>query len=252
MPPRSNTKTKSTDSAPASEQVAAPVTKTSDPAPAPEQAVAPVPAVAQDKKRRASKAAGSAAPVAEPVAAPVADVVPELADTSVAGEQKERVVPTVDSVHTEFAELVTILEQQIAQLRDSADKTGSAKFLRGILRRVKNLQSASSRVMKRKQPNKRSNNSNSGFLKPVAISPEMAKFTGLDASTEHSRVDVTKFLCKYIRDKNLQNDDDRRQIVPDAPLSKLLGYDAKKADKPLTYYHLQTLLKGHFRASEKK
>jgi chromatin remodeling complex protein RSC6 len=158
---------------------------------------------------------------------------------------KERVTPTSETVHTDFSELITELEQQIAQLRDSSDKTGSAKYLRGILRRLKALQSSCARVMRRRQPTKRVNN-NSGFLKPVEISPEIAKFTGLDASTLHSRVDVTKRVCDYIKEKNLQNPADKRQIMADPALAKILAFDAKSSDKPLTYYHMQTLMKNHF------
>lgn len=206
---------------------------------APKAAEAAAP-VAEKRTRKA------AAPKAEVVAAPVvAEAV--VADAATEDAQKERAAPpTVESVQAEFSELVTVLEQQIAQLRDSADKTGSLKFLRGVLRRAKSLQSNSARVMRRKQPAKRVNNTNSGFLKPVKISADIAKFTGLNPSDLHSRVEVTKFLCNYIKDHNLQNPDDKRQIVADAPLSKLLGYDAKKAGAPLTYYRIQSLLKPHF------
>jgi hypothetical protein len=61
-----------------------------------------------------------------------------------------------------------------------------------------------------------------------------------------SRVDVTKFLCNYIRENNLQNPTDKRQIVPDAKLSKLIKYDSKKESEPLRYYSLQKFLKPHF------
>lgn len=197
------------------------------------------------KRRTKAKAAEPAEPaVVEEVAAPVADTQPvDNADTAT----KERAAPpTVESIQAEFAELVSTLEQQIAQLRDSSDKTGSLKFLRGILRRAKSLQSNSARVMRRKHTVKRTNNTSSGFLKPVKISPDIAKFTGMNATDLHSRVDVTKYLCGYIKKHNLQNPEDKRQIIPDQALSKLLGYDAKKATEPLTYYRVQSLLKPHF------
>ena len=203
-------------------------------------------------KRRAPKA--KALEVVTEQAAPVEPVEPVVAtETADAPASKERAAPpTVESVQTEFTALVSTLEQQIAQLRDSSDKTGSLKFLRGILRQAKSLQSNSARVMRRKQPVKRTNNTNSGFLKPVKISADIAKFTGLSASDLHSRVDVTKFLCDYIKKHNLQNPDDKRQILPDTQLAKLLGYDAKKAgEQPLTYYRVQSLLKPHFVSEQK-
>ena len=250
MPPRSMTKPKTTETAaapaavPVQETVAAP-------------AAVPDTTAAQEKRRGGPRKAAATPVAAQPEVQATAPPAPVAADADqqvAAGDDsaaKERVAPTPESVHTDFAELVTILDQQITQLRDSSDKTGSVKFLRAILRRVKTLQSNSARVMKRRQPTKRANN-NSGFLKPVVISPEIAKFTGLNPDALHSRVDVTKFLCKYIRDKDLQKEGDKRQINPDPALSKLLGYDTKKAEQPLTYFHMQSLLKSHFRSGEEK
>lgn len=214
-----------------STETAAPVAA----APAP----APVAAAPAKKSRVSTKKEETPAPV--PAPAPV--VVAEVADEQ--AEAKTRVVPTRESIMTEFAELVNVLETEVARLRDSAaDKNSGVKFLRGVTRRVKALQASTARVVKQKQPSARKNN-NSGFLKPVQISPEIAKFTGLPADQLHSRVEVTKYLCKYIKDKNLQNPDDKRQIVADSALAKILNYDAKTDDKPLTYYRLQSLLKNN-------
>lgn len=162
-----------------------------------------------------------------------------------------RVPPTRESVLTEHSEILNLLEQEVSRLRDGGDKTIGVKFIRSIIRRVKSAQSNSARVMKQKLPSARKNN-NSGFLKPVKISQEMAKFTGLDPNGLHSRVDVTKYLCKYISERNLQDPNYRRHINPDNALSKLLGYDAKKADKPLTYPHIQSLLKSHITSPGKE
>ena len=84
-----------------------------------------------------------------------------------------------------------------------------------------------------------------GFLKPVLISSDMAKFTGWDPKTPTTRVQITRQLCQYIKDKNLQNPQDRREIIADDKLTKLLKYDAEK-DPPLTYYRMQSYMKGHF------
>ena len=114
---------------------------------------------------------------------------------------------------------------------------------------MKVLKNQSTRVIKQRNPSLRKNvnNNNSGFLKPVKISNEMAKFTGWNANELRSRVDVTKYLCNYIRENNLQNPKDRRQIIADAKLSKLLNYDNKKDNsEPLTYYRIQSYIKPHF------
>lgn len=209
-------------------------------------AAEPVAAPARKGRAKAAVAAEpvvAEAPAAEPVVAD-APKTEEVAQETVEGETKTRVVPTREIVMTDFSEILSLVDAEIDRLREGADKTHSAKFLRQLHRRLRSLQSNTARVLKHKAPSARRNN-NSGFLKPVNISGDIAKFTGLDPKTQHSRVDVTKFLCKYIKDKNLQNPEDKRQIRADPALTKLLNYDAKTGE-PLTYYHMQKLMKSHF------
>lgn len=161
-------------------------------------------------------------------------------------ENKKRRVPTKESVLTEFDELIAVVQEEIDRLRESSGKQKGVKFLRSLNKRIKTLRGHSVRVMKQKQKTNRKNNTNSGFLKPVQISKEMAKFTGWDPNELRSRVDVTKYICNYIHENNLQNPDDRRQILADKKLAKLLEYDSKSDEKPLTYYRIQTYMKKHF------
>lgn len=215
-----------------------------------ETAPAPVAVPAAEKKPRAPRTkkadeTAAAPAVSAPAPAPVASATAEEpVDDST---KTPRVAPTRESVLAEHAEIINLVEQEITRLRDEG---GNVKFLRTIVRRLKVTQGNAARVMRQKLPSARKNN-NSGFLKPVKISTEMAKFTGLDPNGLHSRVDVTKYLCKYITDHNLQNPTDKRTIIADTSLAKLLGYDAKKADKPLTYPHIQSLLKTHFTSQPK-
>jgi len=161
-------------------------------------------------------------------------------------ESKKRRVPTKDSIIEGFDELVAAIDEEISRLRESSGKAKGVKFLRSLGKKVKTLQGQSVRVMKQKQKTNRKNNTNSGFLKPVHISSDMAKFTGWNHDELKSRVDVTKYICKYIRDNNLQNPEDRRQIIADKKLAKLLDFNPENDDKPLTYYRIQTYMKKHF------
>ena len=166
-------------------------------------------------------------------------------------EKKKRVVPTRDSVMTTFDELIESIEKEIEVLRDSSNKTKGVKFLRTLNKRLKGLKSHSSRIISKRNPTQRKvSNTTSGFLKPVPISKEIAKFAGWATSEKKSRVEVTKYLCNYIREHKLQNDKDKRQIRPDAKLAKLLNYDEKTSTDPLTYFRLQSLLKNHFPKEE--
>jgi chromatin remodeling complex protein RSC6 len=96
-----------------------------------------------------------------------------------------------------------------------------------------------------KVPKDKSKLSNSGLMKPVAISKELAQFMGVPADSLHSRVSVTNAICNYIKEKNLQNPANKRQINPDANLSKILGYTASNG-QPLTYFYIQQLIQPHF------
>jgi len=160
--------------------------------------------------------------------------------------KKSRVVVTRDSVMTSFDEIIQLVEDEISNLKDSQNKTKGIKFLRTINKRIKTLKIHSSKIVKQKATKKTTPNANSGFQKPVKISKEMAKFAGWSNDELKSRVDVTKYLCNYIKENNLQNPKDRRQIISDVKLSKLLKYDSKKETEPLTYFRLQNRLKEHF------
>uniref|UniRef100_A0A6C0E118 DM2 domain-containing protein n=1 Tax=viral metagenome TaxID=1070528 RepID=A0A6C0E118_9ZZZZ len=183
--------------------------------------------------------------VKEPVVVDV--VVDEVVDESTEDSGDKRKVITKESVIQSFEDLIKSIESEMDSLREGDAKNKGIKFLRTLNKRLKILKNQSSRIIKQKRTStKKNTNNNSGFLKPVKISTEMAKFTGWDKDELKSRVEVTKYLCQYIRDNNLQNPKDKRQILTDSKLQKLLRFDPKKETEPLTYFRLQTQLKSHF------
>ena len=56
-----------------------------------------------------------------------------------------------------------------------------------------------------------------------------------------SRVEATEYICKYIKDNNLNDPKSRRLIIPDEKLAELLG-----SREPLSYFQLQVKLVSHF------
>ena len=159
---------------------------------------------------------------------------------------RTRRVVTRETLESDFLELQKRVEDEIEKLRQSKEKVKGVKFLRSVNKAIKILKSDSARVFKIKPRTNRPRSTTSGFMKPVRISEEMAAFTGWAADQLYSRVDVTKFICKYIRENNLQNKDDRRQIVCDDKLKTLLRYDPATAAEPLTYFRLQQYIQCHF------
>jgi upstream activation factor subunit UAF30 len=229
MPRKANPKTESTES---TESVVTPTVK---PAAKP---------VAKSVVKSATKNKSAKVKKDIPDTEEIDDGVSDIESTV---ESKSRRQFTRESVIETFDELISSIEEEISRLRETPQiKTKGVKFLRSLGKNIKVLRGQTVRVMKQRVRTNRKNNTNSGFLKPVKISKDMAKFTGWDPEVPRSRVDVTKYVCNYIRENNLQNPTDRRQILADSKLSKLLKVDPKNSEEPLTYYRIQTHLKPHF------
>lgn len=88
----------------------------------------------------------------------------------------------------------------------------------------------------------RKKNMNSGFLKKKQLTQETIDFFGLD-SEPRSRVDMTRLICSYVRDKQLQDPENRKQIILDEPLKKLLKYDGLPS---IPYFDVQKHFKNFF------
>lgn len=186
--------------------------------------------------------------------APKAEATTESAP-AVEGEKKERRVPTKETLHTDFEALLAKISGEVERLRAAKPKAKGVKFLKTINKDIKQLHSDVNRVNKFKKNGERKASTSSGFLKPVNISGELAKFTGWDSTKAYSRTAVTKFICNYIKTKKLYEESDKRNILCDASLKSLLKYDPANPPKdeegkpqPLTYFRLQQYLKGHFKA----
>jgi upstream activation factor subunit UAF30 len=82
----------------------------------------------------------------------------------------------------------------------------------------------------------------SGFAKASPVSNDLADFLGLSHDSQIARTEVTSKVIAYVKEKNLQNPEDKKQIVPDAKLSALLQSGADR----VTFFNLQTYLKKHF------
>jgi chromatin remodeling complex protein RSC6 len=224
-------KKSSTKSATKVEEAAAePVAKKSS-----AKAATKVEEVAAEPAKKSSK---KAAKVEEAVAEPVAE--------ASSSEEKRRREVTRETVEADFDGCIKILEDRIGDASAEDKKSGNTKLFRTLVKQIKSIKGDVARISKQRVRGTRQNNTSSGFMKPVKISSDIASFTGWDASQMRSRVEVTKFLCDYVKTHNLQNPEDRRQIIPDNKLSKLLDYDKKREDKPLTYAYLQHKIQPHF------
>ena len=82
-----------------------------------------------------------------------------------------------------------------------------------------------------------------GFAKPSPISNSLAEFLNLPTGSELARTDVTSKVIAYVKEHNLQNPENKKQILVDNKLKQLLSV---KDEDVVTYFNLQTYLKNHF------
>lgn len=125
------------------------------------------------------------------------------------------------------------LEKMSALIKKSTDVKLAAAMER-------QLDSIRRHTTGRKEPKKTA--SNSGLLKPVPITAEMAAFAGWDKDGLYSRTNVTSVICKYVKDNNLQNPENKREVLLDTTLSKLLRCE----EKAILYPHIQKYISVHF------
>jgi chromatin remodeling complex protein RSC6 len=140
--------------------------------------------------------------------------------------------------------LSSMVEQYLANHKD-VKVQGLSKLLKDL---EKGLKKAKNRAQKlgKSRSNVQPSGNQSGFQKPVHISAEVAAFTGWNVDEPRARVDVTNFICEYIKVNKLQDPSDGRVILADEKLSNLLQYNAEH-DGRLTYATIQRLLAKHYK-----
>ena len=94
---------------------------------------------------------------------------------------------------------------------------------------------------------KKKRGTRSGFDKPLNISHELSVFMGVEPGLQQSRNEVIKYVHNYIKEHELKNPTNKKQIIPDAKLETLL----QAKDTVVEYFgNLQTFLKPHFLKSD--
>jgi chromatin remodeling complex protein RSC6 len=159
---------------------------------------------------------------------------PVVEATEAVAEPAEKTDVTTE-INDELAELMKLMQD-----RSALDNQ--------IKSRVKNIEKKVARMSKiiKSAKKKKSVKSNkvSGFEKPTPISDELAKFVGEPTGTLMARTAISKKIHEYVKSNNLQDEKNRRIIVPDAKLKKLLKTGPNDT---LSYFNLQRFLKVHFK-----
>ena len=185
--------------------------------------------------------------VAKPVAKPVAEKISKKTSKEVHSENSEPVeVPVVDEKLP-----LELIEEQFHALTTKLQELRSMEV--SLMSDLKALQKSTLKHMKTKNKKKKrvvgdkKNRAPSGFAKPTKMSQELCKFLGKPDGTEMARTEVTKFITKYVKENDLQNPENRREIKCDSKLRTLLNVGD---DVPVTYFNLQKYMKVHFMKAE--
>ena len=197
-----------------------------------------MPKTKKSSKKSSKSTASKAVKAAPVVAAPVAAAPVAAAPVAVAAVPEAPATPTLAD---DFSQLLS----ELSSLRSA---------LSSVTSQVRALQKKSEREVKaalkasKKRKSKSGNRKPSGFVKPTAISKELASFLGKDAGVEMARTQVTREINTYIRAHKLQDPQNGRIIRADGKLRKLLKL---KKDDELTYFNLQRFMSPHFAKNTK-
>ena len=158
-----------------------------------------------------------------------------MSDTQTASPSNDFTTPE------ELLELATRLDSQMKDLKSlSADVK---KALKNCSKLSKNGAFAKKQRKKKEVDPNAPPRPPSGFAKPVGVSSELEAFLGLSKGEEIARTDVTKRLNQYIKEHGLQNPENRKEILLDDSLTKLLN---PPEGTTLTFFNLQTYMKPHY------
>lgn len=188
----------------------APAAKTAAPKAQPK-----VEAKVEPKKAVPVAAAPVVAPVAVPAAVPAEDVSSPL-----------------DDLAAKFTALAVLMKETQAALK---------VLTKDYERMKKTVQKT-----ERKRANARTNPN--GFAKPALITDALCEFLAMPSGTVMSRTDVTRRINQYIKEHNLNKPENKRIILPDDKLRKILSL---KPTEEVSFFSLQRYISPLFVKVEK-
>jgi chromatin remodeling complex protein RSC6 len=175
--------------------------------------------------------------VAAPVATPATPATPATDATTAA---TATTAPTVDAAENVLSNIIDKVNSLAGVIKDIQT------HLKVLSKEYDKQQKIIEKAQKKRQNAK---NSPSGFAKPNKISDELCDFIGVPHGTEKSRTDITRLINAYVKEHNLNKPENKRFILPDTKLKKILNV----ADsEEINYFILQKLISHHFPASASK
>jgi chromatin remodeling complex protein RSC6 len=207
-----------------------------------ETVVAPAPAAAaaEPKAKAARKAPAAKTEVVVPtVAAPTPAPAPTTEGAAVesAPASISSVVERLREVRTRQAnELKEIIADLLVAAKAAAKQVKEAGKRKKVKKDVADMTAEEKAAWELRR-------SKNAFLKPRGLSTELCAFMQLPAGSQRSQTEVTKFVSNYVKTHSCFDPANKRHIIPDGVLSRLLRVTDKDT---VTYLNLQSFLKVHF------
>jgi|TARA_B100000315_G_scaffold20609_1_gene18197 chromatin remodeling complex protein RSC6 len=117
---------------------------------------------------------------------------------------------------------------------------------RQLQQQVKSIYKDYRRERSKLSKNKRKKNNTKIHL-PMNVSSPLKKFLKLDADELISKKDVMGRISTYVKEKNLQLPENKRQFKPNTALRRLFGL---KKTKPMTFVEINKYISHHFPSSQ--
>ena len=83
----------------------------------------------------------------------------------------------------------------------------------------------------------------SGFAKPQKLSEALTAFLGISKETMMARTEVTKEINKYVKANNLQNPENKRELILDDKLRTII---VANEGETVTFFNLQRYMSPHY------
>jgi len=191
-----------------------------------------------NKKVAAKKVVVKSTPAPAPAPVPVVETVVTPVDTVVESGNNVQEAPDLFNYGDEFTSIKSSLVDALALVKTLTTTVTALE------RRVARDKKVADKKMRRKVKKVRDPNAPpTGFQKPINVSDELRKFLSLAPEELIPRTQVTSRINEYCKKHGLQKEEDKRILMPDTTLSKLLRL--KKGDH-LTFFNLQKHLKHHY------
>ena len=202
-------------------------------------AVVAAPAPAEPKAAKAPRKTAAKTEVVVPtVAAPAVPLPPSPATEAAAAPASiAGVVERLREVRSRQAnELKEIIADLLVAAKTAAREVKDAKRKRRVKKDVADMTPEEKTAWELRR-------SKNAFLKPRALSADLCSFMKLPAGSQRSQTEVTKFVSNYVKENSCFDPANKRHIIPDGVLSRLLKV---KDTDTATYLNLQSFLKIHF------